>query len=69
MLFTRYIDNEVWYHVCNNWGDCLLHTRSSKIAHYVDQQSRNIERGLYLTIGGDRRTNPERPMWQYKRRV
>lgn len=65
MIFTRWTDNEVWYHVCNDYGDCLIHTRSSQLAHYIDQCSRGLERGYYITIGGDRPSkrnrHPEQP--------
>jgi hypothetical protein len=67
MIFTRFIDDEVWYHVCNDYGDCLIHTRSSQLAHYVHKSCQGIPRGLYLTIGGDPRTINERPMWQFRR--
>lgn len=54
MIFTRWIDQEEWYHVCNDYGDCLIHTRSRAIAHFVNQCSHKLPRGMYLIIGGDR---------------
>ena len=54
MIFTRLIDNEEWYHVCNDYGDCLIHTRSRTIAYFVHQHSYKVPRGMYLKVGGDR---------------
>jgi hypothetical protein len=67
MIFTRVVDNETWYHVCNDFGDSLIYTRNSRLAHYVHNNSKGIPRGLYLTIGGDPQTHLATPLWQFRR--
>jgi len=66
MIYTSWLDNETWYHVVNDHGDCLIHTRSRQIAYFVNHVSRGIPRGQFLAIGGDRR-DKKRPLLRHKR--
>lgn len=67
MLTVRDIDQTSHYLVANDYGDILLYTTSGYIAGYVAQQCAGIPRGLFLTVGGDRHTHPQAPMWSFKR--
>lgn len=67
MLYSRWIDDEEWYHVCNDHGECLIHTRNRQLAYFVDKHSRGLPRGLYLSIGGDRKRDKKRPLFRRQR--
>ena len=59
---------ETFYMVCNDAGLCLIRTRSSAIANFVEKHVQGIPPTLRLTVGGDPGTHAERKLWQHVRR-
>ena len=59
---------ETFYMVCNDAGLCLIRTRSSVIAMFIEQRVKGIPSTLRLTVGGDPGTKTERKLWQHVRR-
>jgi hypothetical protein len=70
MLFTS--RNE-WgittYTVCNDAGQCLIHTTDAYMARVVHLLSRGVDTNLRLTVGGDPGTRQARyPVFHHVRR-
>jgi hypothetical protein len=59
---------ETWYMVCNDAGYCLIRTRSSRIATYINQRTPGLPHTLRLTVGGDPGTHVQPKLWQHVRR-
>jgi hypothetical protein len=56
------------YIVTNDEGLMLLYTSNSKMARYVNEQSKGIDPDLRLRIGGDKGTKAEHPLWHHVRK-
>jgi hypothetical protein len=69
MLFARE-DGEgvIQYVVCNEAGDCLIVTTSSKIANFIERNVKGVPSSLRLNIGGDPGTKTERKLWHHVRK-
>lgn len=68
MLIVRQFDGITQYVVCNEGGDCLIVTTSSKIADFVERHVRGISPELRLNIGGDPGTKKEKKLWHHIKR-
>jgi hypothetical protein len=62
------VTGETYYMVCNDQGLCLIRTRSSAIADFIERRVQGIPPTLRLTVGGDPGTKSERKLWQHVRR-
>lgn len=68
MLIVREFDGIVQYVVCNEAGDCLIVTTSSKIANFVERNVKGVSPDLRLNIGGDFGTKIEKKLWHHIKR-
>jgi hypothetical protein len=68
MLIVRQFDGITQYVVCNEAGDCLIVTTSSKIAEFVERNIKGVPRELRLNIGGDPGTKVEKKLWHHIKR-
>lgn len=68
MLFIREFDGMIQYIVCNEAGDCLIVTTSSKIANFIERNVKGVSPDLRLNIGGDPGTKVEKKLWHHVKR-
>jgi hypothetical protein len=68
MLIVRQFDGITQYVVCNEAGDCLIVTTSSKIAEFVERHIKGVPRELRLNVGGDPGTKVEKKLWHHIKR-
>jgi hypothetical protein len=68
MLIVRQFDGITQYVVCNEAGDCLIVTTSSKIAEFVERHIKGVPRELRLNVGGDPGTKVEKKLWHHVKR-
>lgn len=68
MLIVRQFDGITQYVVCNEAGDCLIVTTSSKIAEFVERHTKGVPRQLRLNVGGDPGTKVEKKLWHHIKR-
>jgi len=68
MLIIREFDGMKQYVVCNEAGDCLIVTTSSKIANFVEANVKGVPASLRLNIGGDPGTKKEYKLWHHIRK-
>lgn len=68
MLLIREFDGLRQYIVCNEAGDCLIVTTSSKIANFIERNVKGVSPDLRLNIGGDPGTKVEKKLWHHIKR-
>jgi hypothetical protein len=68
MLIVRQFDGITQYVVCNEAGDCLIVTTSSKIAEFIERNIKGVPRELRLNVGGDPGTKVEKKLWHHIKR-
>lgn len=68
MLIIRKFDGITQYVVCNDAGDCLIVTTSSKIANFIEKNVKGVNSELRLNVGGDPGTKVEKKLWHHIKR-